>query len=112
MRVLLDCCSARTVARAGLVTVEAKFVDRLSKLRVVVRAVDIVAIEAGNSAAIHYALDEIISLHAVFVRRAVGEMGEALLAELVVFEFPEIREIFARVVADRPVVIISFHRIR
>jgi hypothetical protein len=35
-------------------------------------------------------------------------MGKALFAELVVFESPVIPQILAHVIADRPVVVISF----
>ena len=90
MRVLFESRCPRTVARAGLVAVEANLLDGLAELRVVVRAVDVVAIEAGYAAAVHDALHEIVSLHAVFMRGAFCEMGEALLAQRVIFELPEI----------------------
>jgi hypothetical protein len=112
MGMLFESRCPRSVARAGLVAVEANLINWLSQLRVVVRAVHVVAIEAGYAAAIHHALHKIITLHAVFVRRAVCKMREALFAEFVIFELPEIREILTYMVADGPVVITSFHRIR
>jgi hypothetical protein len=90
------------------VTIQAELVDSLAELRIVVRAVDIVAIEAGYAAAVHDALHVVVPLHAIFVRGAVGEVREGLLAELVVFELPEIGEVKAGVIADGPVVILSF----
>ena len=73
---------------------------------------DIVASEAGDAAAVHHALDEVVALHAVLVRGAVGEMREGGLAELVIFELPEILQIQAHVIADRPVVIFAVDGIR
>ena len=112
MRMFLEGCGPRPVARAGLVAVQANFIDGLTELRVVVRAMHVVAIEAGYSTAVHYALREIVSLHAVLVRRAVCKMSEGLFAELVFFELPVIPQIKPDVIADRPVVIIAFRRIR
>ena len=91
--------------------VQAELVYRLPQLRIVVRAVHIVAIEAGYSTAVHHALDEIVSLHAVFVSGTIWEMREGLFAELVLFESPEISQILAWVVPDRPVVIVALDRI-
>jgi len=90
------------------VTIQAELVDRFAELRIVVRAVNVVAIEAGYAAAVHDALDEIVALHTVFVGGAIGKMGEGLFAELVILELPEIGEVKAGVVADGPVVIFSF----
>ncbi len=70
--------------------VQAKPVGGLAKLRVIIGAMNVVAGEAGNAAAVHEALHEIVALHAVFVGGAIGEMGEGGLAERVVFELPEI----------------------
>jgi hypothetical protein len=50
-------------------------------------------------------LDEIVTLHAVLVRGAVGEMSKGGLAELVLFELPEIAQVLAGFVADGPIVI-------
>ena len=88
-------------------TVQANLINWLSQLRVVVRAVHVVAIEAGYAAAVHHTLHKIITLHSVFVSRAVRKMREALFAEFVIFKLPEIREILTHVIADRPVVVIA-----
>ena len=56
--------------------IQAEFVGRFSQLRVIVGAMDVVAVEAGDPAAVHEALDEIIALHAVFVGGAVGKVRE------------------------------------
>ena len=70
MRVLRERCLARPVPGAGSVAIEANFVDGLTELRVILRAVHIVAIEAGHPATVHHALHEVVPLHPVFVRGA------------------------------------------
>jgi len=77
-------CAVRS--RAGAVAIEAYLVRGLSELRVVLRGVHIVAIEAGDAAAIHNTLHEVVPLHAIFVRRAVRKMREAQLAQCVILE--------------------------
>ena len=57
--------------------------------------------EAGDAAPVHHALHEVVALHPVLVRRAVGEVRERRLAQLVVFELPEILEL-ARPGESRP----------
>ena len=74
---------------------QAQHVRRLQQIGVVRGAVHIVAAEAGDAARVHQALHEIVALHAVLVRRAVGEMREGGLAELVLFELPEILQLAA-----------------
>ena len=74
----------------GTVASEADLIWRQPQFRVIRRAVHVVATEAGHAAAIHHALREIIALHAVLVRRAVGKMREGRLAERVLFELPVI----------------------
>ena len=81
MRVLFDCPGARAVQRKRSMAIEAKFVRRFSQLRVVVRAMRIVAAEACDTATVHHALHEIISLHAILVSGAVRIMGEGRVAE-------------------------------
>jgi hypothetical protein len=75
MGMLLECGRAGSVAGAGLVAVQANLIDRLRKLRVVLRAMHVVAIEAGFPAAVHDALNEIVAQNAVLVRRAVRKNG-------------------------------------
>jgi len=57
-------------------TGEAELIGRLPELRVISCTVHIMAIETGHSAPVHDALNEIIALHAVFMRRAVRVVQE------------------------------------
>ena len=107
VRVLCESRLARTIPRAGAVTIQAYFIGRLTKLRVIFCSVRIVTIKAGNAAAVHHALDEVIALHAVLVRRAVGKMSETQIAKPVVFELPIIPQVETNVKADGPVVVFS-----
>ena len=77
MRVLFDRRRAWAVRRDGPWQSRQSCIGWLAQLRVVVGAMNIVAIEAGDAAAIHHALHEIVALHAVLVRGAVGEMSES-----------------------------------
>jgi hypothetical protein len=91
--VLFDRGGARAVERERAVAVEADLVAGLAELRVILGAVNVVTAEAGDAAAVHHALHEVISLHAVFVGGAIGEMREGGFAEFVFFELPVIAEI-------------------
>ena len=71
----------------------------------------IVATEACDPAPIHHALHEVIALHAIFVRRAVGKMREAGLAELMFFELPVILQVKPHMETHGPVVILALDRI-
>ena len=62
---------------------------------------DVVAAEAGDAARVHQALHEVVALHAVLVRGAVGKVRERRLAELVLFELPEVLQL-ARPGESRP----------
>jgi len=108
VRVLCECRLARSVPRARTVAIQAYLVHRLSKLCVVIRAMDIVAVKACDATAVHHALHEVIALHAVLVRRAICKMSERSLAEIVLFKLPIILEVESDMEADRPVVIFSF----
>ena len=55
-----------------------------------------------------HALREIIPLHSVFMRRAVGEVRKAQLPQLVIFELPVILQFQSHMIADRPVIIFPF----
>ena len=66
---------------------------------------------AFDSAGVHHALDEVVSLHAVLVGGAIGEMREGCLAQLVLFQFPEVLQLGADVESYRPVVVFSFDRV-
>ncbi len=91
----------------GAVAVQTNFIERFAQLCVVIRAVDVMTIEAGNAAAVHHALHEIVALHAIFVGGAVREVGEGEFAEIVVFELPVIAEIEPDMIADRPIVVMA-----
>jgi hypothetical protein len=53
------------------VTLQAKNGGRLEKIRIVLRAVDVVATEAGHAVRVHQTGNEIISLHTVSASSAV-----------------------------------------
>ena len=93
MRVLFDCPGARAIQRKRSMAIEANFVRRLSQLRVVFRAVRVVAAEARYAATVHHALDEIISLHAILVSSAVCIMSEGRVAERMFFQLPKVAEV-------------------
>src|SRR4029079_4324575 len=102
MGVLLDRRRVRSVLRIRSMAAEAKAIPFLAHNARIVGAVRIVTIGAGDAARIHQAGHKIIALHAVLVLGAVGEVGEALLSELVLLQLPEIRQVEADVKADRP----------
>ena len=77
-------------------------------MRVVRRAVSVVAIETRDPAPIHHALHKVVALHPVFVSGAVGEIKKILrFTKRVVFQLPIIGELQADVIAHGPVVIFS-----
>jgi hypothetical protein len=71
--------------------------------------VHVMAAEARDPASIHDALHEIVPLHAVLVRGAVGEMRERRLAEPVLLELPVVAQVPALVEPDRPIVVLTEH---
>ncbi len=91
--------------RTGAVAIEAYLVGWLFQLRVIFRAVYIMAVETGDPAPVHDALHEIVSLHPVLVRRPIREMSEAQLSQRVLFQLPIIPKVESHVIADRPIVI-------
>ena len=91
-------------------TIETEFVGRFPQLRVVVRAVNIVAGRASDTVAVHYALNEVVPLHPVLVRCAIGEMPEICLPKRDVFELPVVHKTYAYVVANRPVIGFAFNQ--
>ena len=99
MRVRLDGGRVRAIGRVRAVAFQAHNVCGLHQIRIVLRAVDIVAAETAHAVGIHLAGHEIVALHPVLVRRAVGEMSERLLPELVLFQLPVILEILAHLKA-------------
>lgn len=103
MGVFFECSRVWTVERHGSMAVETKFVDGLSELSVVLRAMYVVAIEAGDSAPVHHALHEIITLHPVFMSSAISEVRECCLAQFVFFERPKVCQLESYTVAHRPI---------
>ena len=92
--VLLKSGGMRTVRRRGAVAVQTELGWWFPELRVISRAVHVMTIETGYPASVHDALHEIVALHAVLVRGAIGEIIEiSKLAKRVAFQLPEILQI-------------------
>src|SRR5579864_8581178 len=64
--VLLNRSGSRAIWREWPVTIKADFVCGLAQLRIIRRAVNVVAVETGDAATIHHALHEVVALHSVF----------------------------------------------
>src|SRR5260370_5814829 len=111
VRVLLDRGGARTIRRLWAVALQTQHASRLQQVRVVLCTVHIMTTEACDATGIHDARGEIIALHAILVPRAVGEMGEGSLTQLVLFEAPKVAQLLAGVEADRPIVVLPFDRV-
>ncbi|MGB2667364.1 MAG: hypothetical protein WAK48_25410 [Candidatus Acidiferrum sp.] len=92
--------------------VHAQLVPWFSQLRIVVRAMHIVATETGHAVAVHDALYKIISLHTVLVRGAIREMSESRFAQVVCFQLPKITQILTDAVSNWPIVVLAFDGIR
>jgi hypothetical protein len=86
-------------------------IGRLQQIRVILSSVNIMATETTHAVRIHRALNEIVALHPILMRGAVGKMRESLLAKRVLLELPEILEVQPDTEADRPVVVFSADRI-
>src|SRR5579863_654598 len=71
----------------------------------------IVATEAGDAARIHQAVRKIVALHAVLVTGSVRVVHEVRLAELMLFKLPVVREAFADIEADGPVIVLPLNRV-
>ena len=69
---------------------ETDLIRRFDEVGIVFSPMYVMTTEARHTTAIHQALDEIITLHAILVARAVGKMHKIGLAQLVIFEPPEI----------------------
>src|SRR5579864_1183327 len=100
-----------TVLGVWPVTREADFIDGPAKNRLIGRPMGIVAREAGDAAAIHEALNEVVPLHPVLMGRAVREVREGQLAELVIFESPVIGQIQSDMKTYRPIVVLPINGI-
>ena len=113
MRVLLDGRDVvRSVRGTRVVAGDAQVTGRFNQVRIVRRAMDVVAAEAGHTTAIHHALHEVIALHPILVSGALGEVHEIRLTELVVLELPVVSQSSALMKTDRPIVVLPEHRIR
>ena len=105
MRMFAD-CSAQACGILFVVTGEAELVSTEGQIGDSF-AVDLVTIEAAHLAVIHQTLDEIIALHAVFVRGEIGKLEEIGSAGLQFFEVPIVGQAFAGSEAHGPVVVAS-----
>src|SRR4051794_769370 len=76
VRVRLHTGGARTVERTRAVAGQAQDGSGLNQIRIVRRAVHVVATEAGDPVGVHSALHEIVALHAVLMSCAVGKVSE------------------------------------
>ena len=111
MGMLLDRRGMRPILSVWPVTCQAHSARGLSQHGVILRTVRIVATETGDPPRVHQTGREIVALHAVLVRRAVGKMREGRLSELVILEFPEVVEVEADMKSDRPIVILPTDRV-
>lgn len=55
------------VLRVRSVAVQANFIGRLSQLRVIFGAMNVMATEASNTAPVHHALHKVVTLHTIFM---------------------------------------------
>src|ERR1019366_5659211 len=106
MRVFTHCPTQPGGIASG-VTAETQPVPILNQIRSVLVAVYLVTIEASQTAMVHDALDEIVSLHAVFVRARILPEIEILCAEPRIFEVPNICQTLAWQIAHGPIDILS-----
>ena len=89
------CCfdrgRARAVGRIGSVALQAHHAGGLAR-RSALLSVPWTSwqLKQVTPCGIHFAGHEIVALHAILVRRAVGKMSERGLAQLVFFELPEV----------------------
>jgi hypothetical protein len=85
--VLAD-CAVKSGRIVFCVAAEADCISSCDEACLVFTAVDLMAARAANFAMIHIALNEIISLHAIFVRGHVCELIEVCDAGLHLFKLP------------------------
>src|SRR6185437_3109859 len=94
-------------------TIQAELIGGLSELRRISGAMHIMAVETGYPAPIHNAFDEIVALHAVFMRRAVRVVKEVgRRAERPFLQFPMLLKLRPNVIADGPIVVFALDGIR
>src|SRR6185437_4076990 len=73
-------------------------------------AMYVVAVKAAQLAVVHRALDKVIALHAVLVRRKVRKLKEIRRPRPQLLKLPEIREPIACRIAYRPVIVMPILR--
>ena len=112
MGMLLHSRYVWTVGRCCTVAVEADLVYGLTKLRIVISPVYVVARCAGDTLLVHHALYKVVALHPVFVSGPVRKMSESRLPQCVIFEFPVVRQAETGAITNRPVVSLSFDLLR
>jgi len=82
-------------------TVHADLVSWFAKLSMIVRPINVVTGSTSNPALIHYALHEIIALHAILVCGSIGKIEKICPPESDVFEFPVILQFLPNAIAER-----------
>lgn len=80
MGVLFQSRGVWTIRRRWSVTVQAELVYRLSELRDVLGAVNVVTGSTCDTVLVHNALHEVIALHSILVCGPISEMSERRLA--------------------------------
>ena len=94
-------------------TIQAKLVGWLAELCLISGAVRVVTIETGDAAPVHHALHKIVSLHAVLVRGPIREVKKICgRPESMIFQLPVLSELPPYVVANRPIIVLAFNRVR
>ena len=113
VRVLFDCGCPWTVRRRRTVTVQAELIGWLSELGMISGPMHIVAVETGYSAPVHNAFDEIVALHAVLMRRAIGIVQEVgRRTERPFLQLPMVLQLRPNVIADGPIVVLALDWVR
>ncbi len=89
MGVFFDAAGVRTIGRFWAMAFETHDICRLDQQSLVVGPMDVMTTGAFHAAVIHHALNKVVTLHAVLVRRAVRKVRERCLAQLVLLQFPK-----------------------
>ena len=76
VRVRFDRAAARPVGGVLAMALQAERIARLDGAGGIFRAVNIVAVKTFYAAIVHYALDEIVALHAILMAGSIGEVRE------------------------------------
>ncbi len=108
VRVRLNSGCVRTVGGVRPMALKAQHVCWLQEIGVVVRAVHVMAAKTAHAVGVHLARNEIVALHPVLVRRAIGEMCKRLFPKLVLFQLPEVLKTFPYLKPNRPIVVLAF----